>query len=153
VKSRHPSPHQAARKIEPSLKHMLEHLAEPLRVSKLSALSGVSNSYFFSLFKSATGRAPIDFFIHLRMRRACELLRDRKLNIKEVAFLLGYDDPFYFSRLFKSVIGMAPRQYRGQSAELKFAKPREDLTEVLSNFPSAQYLLQETTKPTCSLTT
>ena len=108
VKSRHPSPHQAARKIEPSLKHMLEHLAEPLRVSKLSALSGVSNSYFFSLFKSATGRAPIDFFIHLRMRRACELLRDRKLNIKEVAFLLGYDDPFYFSRLFKSVIGMAP---------------------------------------------
>ena len=46
------------------------------------------------------------------MRRACELLRNENLSVKEVAALLGYSDPYYFSRLFKSVIGVAPRSYR-----------------------------------------
>jgi AraC-like DNA-binding protein len=83
----------------------------------LSAIAGVSDSHFFPLFKSATGCTPIDFFIRLRMTRACELLQNQKMTIKEVADLIGYDDPFYFSRLFKSVIGVAPRDYRRMIAD------------------------------------
>jgi AraC-like DNA-binding protein len=50
-----------------------------------------------ALFKRLTGHAPIDFFIHLRMHRACVLLDSTWLRVKEVAAALGYDDPFYFS--------------------------------------------------------
>jgi len=105
---------RAASRIEASLNHMLQNLDKPLRVSTLSAVSRVSPSQFFVLFKSATGHAPIDFFIRLRMQRACELLRNRDLSVKEVAGVLGYDDPFYFSRVFKSVVGIAPRGYRAK---------------------------------------
>jgi AraC-like DNA-binding protein len=143
VKSRQPSQHQAARKIEPSLQHMLQHLTEPLRISKLSALSGVSTSYFFSLFKCATGRAPIDFFIRLRIQRACELLRDRKLSIKEVATALGYDDPFYFSRLFKSVIGVAPRGYRARLLNAPAPEPLSGTEALLYSSPRPAAALSE----------
>lgn len=103
---------RAAQTVEPAINHMMQHLDQPLRVSTLSALAGVSLSQFFLLFKAVTGCTPIDYFIRLRMQRACELLQNRNLSIKETAVLLGYDDPCYFSRLFKAVTGLAPRAYR-----------------------------------------
>ncbi|HXR07467.1 MAG TPA: helix-turn-helix domain-containing protein, partial [Candidatus Acidoferrum sp.] len=51
-------------------------------------------------------------FIRLRMRQACRLLAATSMSVKEVAAVLGYDDPFYFSRLFKSVNGTPPTDYR-----------------------------------------
>jgi AraC-like DNA-binding protein len=98
---------------------MLEHLTERMQVSRLASLINVSSSYYFALFKKETGYAPIDFFIHLRMRRACLLLETTTLSVKEIADALGYDDAFYFSRLFKSVTSMAPTDYRslGRSRE------------------------------------
>ena len=75
-------------------------------------MAGISSSHFFALFKSATGYAPKEFFIRMRMQHACQMLTARTASVKEVAIALGYDDQFYFSRLFKSVIGIAPRDYR-----------------------------------------
>jgi AraC-like DNA-binding protein len=102
----------AARRVEPAINHMLAHLNQPLRISSLSRVSGVSNSHFFMLFKSATGRSPNQFLIQLRMRRACELLSNEGASVKEVAHVMGYDDPFYFSRIFKLVTGLSPMNYR-----------------------------------------
>lgn len=104
----------AVRKVEPAINHMRQHVNEFLRVSTLSALVGVSASNFHLIFKSATGSTPMDFFIRLRIQRACELLRARDLSVKEAAHLLGYNDPCYFSRIFKSVIGVAPRHYQNR---------------------------------------
>lgn len=95
-----------------SIAYMMRNLDKPLQVSALAALANTSTSHFFALFKRLTGQSPIDYFIRLRMQRACELLQDPSLRIKEVAACLGYDDPFYFSRLFKSVHSLAPTQYR-----------------------------------------
>jgi len=110
-------------KIQKSIAYMFEHLTERTQVSKLAALINVSPSYFFALFKRQTGYAPIDFLIHLRMHRACRLLDTTRLSIKEIADVLGYDDAFYFSRLFKSVTSIAPTGYRVLPAEV-----REDIT-------------------------
>ena len=101
-----------ARKIDQSIAYMREHLNKPLQVAKLAALVNVSASHYFALFKRRTGCAPIDFFIRLRMRQACRLLCATSLSVKEVAAALGYEDPFYFSRMFKSVVQVAPSEYR-----------------------------------------
>jgi len=106
-----------AQKIGLSIAYMKQHLNQPLQVAVLTALIGVSPSHFFTLFKRTTGHTPIDFFIHLRMRRACELLQRTNLSVKEVAASLGYDDQFYFSRVFKSVNRVAPTEYRVQMTE------------------------------------
>jgi AraC-like DNA-binding protein len=103
---------EAVRKIEQSITFMLRHLDEPLQVATLAARANVSPSHFFALFKRQIGCAPIDYFIRLRMQHACRLLDETVMSVKEVAAALGYDDPFYFSRIFKSVNHVAPSEYR-----------------------------------------
>jgi AraC-like DNA-binding protein len=75
---------------------------------------GLSESRCFELFKQATGHTPLNWFIRARMRCAGELLQPSDLRIKEVAARVGYEDQFYFSRLFKAVHGLAPTEDRAQ---------------------------------------
>src|SRR5262249_10574748 len=76
-----------------------------------------------------TGFAPEDFFIRLKIQRACEILEATDLCVKEVAAKLGYDDAFYFSRLFKSVNGVAPTEYRRLADSQKRALRSEMLPD------------------------
>jgi len=124
---RHNGESHVARKIEQSISYMLEHLAQPLQVATLAATVNFSPSHYSALFKRWTGCAPIDYFIHLRMKHACWLFDNTPLNVKEVAAALGYDDPFYFSRVFKSVNQLAPTEYRQKSTY----KPRGDLDSAI----------------------
>jgi AraC-like DNA-binding protein len=107
---------------------MRQHLDQPLQISTLTTLAKVSPSYLFALFKRMTGHPPIDYFIHLRMQRACEFLEGTSLCVKEVAAALGYDDQFYFSRVFKSVQGVAPREFRLRLADPARMNGTEPLT-------------------------
>jgi len=99
-------------RIEETVAYMRQNLDRPLQVATLAAKANFSTSHFFMLFKRRVGSAPIDYFIRLRMQRACGLLCETNLSVKEVAAKLGYDDPFYFSRVFKSVNHLAPSDYR-----------------------------------------
>ncbi|HEY1789333.1 MAG TPA: AraC family transcriptional regulator [Verrucomicrobiae bacterium] len=101
-----------AGRISRSIAYMVEHLNQPLQVSTLAAQASVSTSHYFALFKRQMGTAPIDFFIRLRMNHARELLDSTRSSVKEIAATMGYDDPFYFSRVFKSVHRVAPAEYR-----------------------------------------
>jgi AraC-like DNA-binding protein len=103
---------EAVRRIEQSIGYMLRHLDQPLQVATLASRANISASHFFALFKRQVGCAPIDYFIRLRMRHACRLLDETGMSVKEIAAKLGYDDPFYFSRVFKSVNQVAPSEYR-----------------------------------------
>jgi AraC-like DNA-binding protein len=109
---------ESARRVEQSIAYMMQHLDKPLRVATLAAQANVSSSYYFALFKRATGCAPMDYFIRLRMRHACRLLDTTSSSVKEIADALGYGDPFYFSRVFKSVNHVAPSEYRIRKKEL-----------------------------------
>jgi len=99
-------------RIDFTIGYMQEFLSQPLQVPALARLANLSPSHFFAVFKKRTGFAPKDFFIRLKIQRACDILEATDLCVKEVAAKLGYDDAFYFSRLFKSVNGVAPTDYR-----------------------------------------
>jgi transcriptional regulator GlxA family with amidase domain len=103
---------EAAARIEQSVAYMSQNLDRPLQVATLAARASVSPSHFFALFKRRIGLAPMDYFTRLRMERACRLLETTSLSVKEVAAELGYEDQFYFSRVFKSVNRLAPSDYR-----------------------------------------
>jgi AraC-like DNA-binding protein len=104
---------ETARRIDGCVQFMMQHLDARLKIATLSARAGLSDSYFYSLFKRATGYSPGNFLIRARMHRACELLTETRLKVKEVAALLGYSDQFYFSRQFKAVTRLTPSEYRG----------------------------------------
>jgi transcriptional regulator GlxA family with amidase domain len=112
---------EIAERIGRSIAYMVEHLDQPLQVSTLAAQASVSPSHYFALFKRQTGTAPIDFFIRLRMNHARELLECTCSSVKEVAATMGYDDPFYFSRVFKSVHRVAPAEYRKRNGQARMA--------------------------------
>jgi len=94
--------------------YMKQHLDQPLQVAALAALVNLSTSHFGALFREQTGYAPIDFFIRLRMHKACQLLDTTRLSIKQVAARVGYEDPLYFSRAFRRVNQSAPTEYRAK---------------------------------------
>lgn len=99
-------------KIEESMAYMSRHLNVPLSVATLAARADLSRSHFSALFKRHVGSTPIDYFIRLRLQQACQLLENTEMSVKAIAYTLGYDDPFYFSRIFKSFHRMPPSQYR-----------------------------------------
>jgi transcriptional regulator GlxA family with amidase domain len=101
-------------RIEETVAYMEQHLDQPLQVATLAAKANFSPSHFFVLFRRRIGSAPIDYFTRMRMQRAGRLLCETNLSVKEVAGKLGYDDPFYFSRVFKSVNRLAPSDYRAE---------------------------------------
>ena len=94
---------------------MQEHIHGQLNLDALAAESRVSKFHFSKKFKAYSGQSPIQYFIHMKMQRACYLLDSTQQSVKQLAAALGYDDAYYFSRLFKKVIGLSPAQYRQHS--------------------------------------
>lgn len=91
---------------------MRAHIEQKLSVAEMSRHLRLSASHFSALFRKATGMPPMDYFIHLKMQKACQLLSTQDAKIKLVSQALGYDDPYYFSRLFKKVMGVSPENYK-----------------------------------------
>jgi len=95
-----------------SIKFMKEHLREPLRISTLAAVINLSRSHYTTLFRRATGYAPLMYLNHLRMQRAVQLLNTTNLSIKAISDQLGFSDQFYFSRAFSKLHGHSPSEHR-----------------------------------------
>lgn len=92
--------------------YMRLHMDRPLRVAELAALAHWSPSHFKARFRKHTGYGCIDYFIRLRVHAACQLLDTTTLDIQSVAVRVGYSDPLWFSKAFKSIIGLSPSAYR-----------------------------------------
>ena len=101
-----------AARIEKVAAYLHENQAQLLRVDDLATIAGFSASHFASLFLKHTGHPPMDYLIRTRIERACRLLNQTALSIKEIASMVGYQDPYYFSRLFKKVTAYSPKNYR-----------------------------------------
>jgi len=98
--------------ITQTILNMRNNLGRKLTVEDMAVLHKLSVSHFSNIFRKSTGMPPIDYFIHLKMQKACQLLYADGVKIKAVASDLGYDDPYYFSRIFKKYIGTSPELYR-----------------------------------------
>jgi len=91
---------------------MREHLDERITLSQLADLTGLSPAHFATRYRAMTGVSPIQHFLHLKVEQACQLLDTTDHSFTQISSLLGYDDNYYFSRLFKKVMGQSPTDYR-----------------------------------------
>lgn len=95
-----------------SINFMLENLTRKLKLDEIALETGLSASHYSRLFQNRTGHSPIDYFIQLKIQRACRLLDNSGWLIADVSREMGFDDQFYFSRVFRKVMGMSPAEYR-----------------------------------------
>ena len=105
-------PAQVATPTERAIALMQQALHRKLTLAELAATAGLSVSHFSSRFRQATGYAPMDYFFRLKVQRACQYLDLTPLQVQEIAYKLGMEDAFYFSRRFKQVMGVSPQGYR-----------------------------------------
>ncbi len=96
------------------IQYMQMNLHSSLSIEELANHLNYSASHIYSLFKKGTGYTPISYFNHLKIQKACNYLSFTDKSIKEIAYKLGYNDPFYFSRTFKKLIELSPSEYRNK---------------------------------------
>ncbi len=98
--------------LQRAMNYLAERLDGKVKVSDLASLVGVSPSHLGALFRKATGGGVLAHHTALRMARARQLLDATDATVTEIAFDLGFDDAFYFSRVFRRHHGMSPSDFR-----------------------------------------
>lgn len=88
------------------------HLNEPIPTERIVAKIGFSRAHVFTLFKKHTGLTPADYLIRLRVKKACESLKNTSMNSKQIAEACGFSSPSRFNAAFKRQTGLTPSQWR-----------------------------------------
>jgi AraC-like DNA-binding protein len=113
--SRHHDPISEDERLVERAKFLLaDNITEQMDIGWLSHSLGIGYSRFRTMFKNQTGLSPYQYFLNLKIGLAKQLLEQGNYSIKEISHMLSFDDPYYFSHLFKKKTGLAPSRWKPQ---------------------------------------
>ena len=95
-----------------------ENYMKKISIEEIAKSTYLSTTYITKIYKEITGDTPINYLINLRMEKAREILSEGHFSIQTVAKRVGYDDPYYFSKLFKKKFGYSPSTFKSQAREM-----------------------------------
>ncbi len=99
-----------------AFRYIVENAGNPeLKIDDISNEIGMSRSVLYNKVKATTGMTPVDFVRHIRIKKACEMLRKTDDTLSSIAFAVGFTDPKYFSKVFKKETGIVPTEYRNRT--------------------------------------
>jgi AraC-like DNA-binding protein len=93
-------------------KYIDEHSREELSLTRVANAVNMNANYLSENFKQVTGIKFVDYVAHVRFKNACDLLRNSRLRISEIAFAVGFQSLSQFNRVFKKFSEKSPTQYR-----------------------------------------
>ncbi len=102
--------------IKEALSFIEQNFQNDISIEEIAASCGLNRSYFGKIFHENMGKSPQEFLISYRMTKATELLKLTALSIADVGNAVGYPNQLHFSRAFKKVYGVSPRQWRYDNA-------------------------------------
>ena len=109
------------REMDPLIIELLDELDDrldrPTTLNELADHAGFTPQHLNRVFRNVLGVTPLQYLAHRRMEYAAELLTEGKLTVKAVAQRVSFDDPYYFSRLFKQHFGKSPAEYRDAASD------------------------------------
>ena len=89
-----------------------------ITIEDITKVCGLNRSYFGKIFKETMGKSPQEFLLNYRMIKATELLKLTKMSIGNISQAVGYENQLHFSRAFKKIYNMSPREWRKQNLYL-----------------------------------
>ncbi|MGY3724879.1 AraC-type DNA-binding protein [Granulicatella balaenopterae] len=104
-------------RIQNVVDYIILHPTEQYTVLKMSDMANLSESRFRTLFKKQVGKNPLDYLNEIKVMTAARKLLMSNDNISDIAYQVGYEDPNYFSRIFKKYFCITPKQYRDNAKE------------------------------------
>jgi YesN/AraC family two-component response regulator len=93
-------------------KYIRDHMVDSFTVPDIAKELNFNPQYLMRAFKNKTGLSIVDYITQARMETGKHILKDTKIPIKDVAFMVGYSDYAYFTRVFKKECGVSPTEYR-----------------------------------------
>lgn len=93
--------------------YIAANIGEPLRISQVSHLCGVSESYLYKIFSASLGVSPKEYILGRKMEYAVKLLKETDLTVTQIARELGFSNPNHFSNTFYKIMGVRPSEYDG----------------------------------------
>ena len=103
---------QIAEEIDNAAIYFNEHYSNDICIDEYARKHNMSTSWFIRNFKQYTGFTPMQYILSKRVYNAEALLQSSQYNVTEIARIVGYDNPLYFSRIFKKIKGLSPSEYR-----------------------------------------
>ena len=101
-------------KIRRAIHYMNENIEGNLSLRDFASFCGYSNSYFYRKFVKETGYPPMEYYMRLKMEKACKMLEHTDMKICQIAHKLGFSEVQYFSRAFSRVMGTSAMAYRNR---------------------------------------
>ena len=101
--------------IKEAINYMEQNFQNNISIEDIAAVCGINRSYFGKIFRNSIGRSPQEFLMNYRMVKATELLKLTSLSIADVGSAVGYENQLHFSRAFKNIYGVSPREWRNQN--------------------------------------
>ena len=98
--------------IKEAIHYIEQNFQNNISIEEIASVCGINRSYFGKIFKKALGRSPQEFLMNYRMLKATELLKLTSLSIAEIGSAVGYENQLHFSRAFKRIYGISPREWR-----------------------------------------
>ena len=105
----------ASRYVREACMYIERNYQKSITVADIAAAVALSRGYFSRLFHEMTGKTVQEHLIEYRMQRAAEMMRTTQLSIAQIANSVSYENPLHFSRAFKNVYGVAPRDWRKEN--------------------------------------
>lgn len=103
--------------VEMAENYLLSNYMYPIRIESIATSIGLDRRYLARIFKAKTGRSMQQFLLEKRMEEAKKLLKTG-LSVTTVAGMVGYDDPFGFSKVFKTSCGISPKKFAKEIGEM-----------------------------------
>lgn len=101
--------------IKEALTYIEENFQNDISIEEIAAKCGLNRSYFGKIFKDALNKTPQEFLMSYRMTKAAELLKLTDLSVADIGNAVGYPNQLHFSRAFKTIYGVSPRNWKNEN--------------------------------------
>ena len=102
-------------RVKEAINFVEQNFPYDISIEDMAACCGINRSYLGKIFHDSIGKTPQEFLIHYRMSKATELLKMTKLSIADIGNAVGYPNQLHFSRAFKNIYGVSPKNWRDQN--------------------------------------